>query len=433
MGLVRGSRATESSESPGLNRNAELRRSDNASPDSLDNVDPQSFFELLATLELPETFGDAGYVEPPQSNSCSNGVAMTQEAPLLETPCPTPESPQTAGLLFDSVAPERYQASALGVESMSVFDHRLVQYNEAPQPFGNAGYAEPSLSVADDNRVDTQQARVLPEIASPPQKLPKTAVLHDNAVSSEELYTGHGFDEAIELPKTDVPLDSTPYTQSRGYGLEPRAEPSDAGPSRSPGLSTNGRPQSGTSDVVSPAVQPRGIVSNVSSNEVRMSEDIPASVFRNTATARRTPRRRSFRRPRKKTSRLRKPGTEKPRPAPVVAPSPQCEICGAKTPCDFHGVQCCGNCTAFFISAWQRAVFESKRELCSAANDCSITERNRNSCPACRLKKCLEKGLRKPSEFPRSLLSSHLGNLRRRFTGDFHRPHLDVRCILRGP
>ncbi|EYB81867.1 hypothetical protein Y032_0372g146 [Ancylostoma ceylanicum] len=68
----------------------------------------------------------------------------------------------------------------------------------------------------------------------------------------------------------------------------------------------------------------------------------------------------------------------------------RCVGCGSESSIRVHyGASSCHGCKAFF----RRSVFEGRNYICSADNNCDITNESRNRCRACRLRNCLEGGM----------------------------------------
>ncbi|CAD6199890.1 unnamed protein product [Caenorhabditis auriculariae] len=68
----------------------------------------------------------------------------------------------------------------------------------------------------------------------------------------------------------------------------------------------------------------------------------------------------------------------------------RCVGCGSDSAIRVHyGASSCHGCKAFF----RRSVFEGRVYMCSADNNCDITNESRNRCRACRLQNCLDGGM----------------------------------------
>uniref|UniRef100_A0A1I7T5C3 Nuclear receptor n=1 Tax=Caenorhabditis tropicalis TaxID=1561998 RepID=A0A1I7T5C3_9PELO len=68
----------------------------------------------------------------------------------------------------------------------------------------------------------------------------------------------------------------------------------------------------------------------------------------------------------------------------------RCVGCGSDSAIRVHyGASSCHGCKAFF----RRSVFEGRVYMCSAENQCDITNESRNRCRACRLRNCLDGGM----------------------------------------
>lgn len=68
----------------------------------------------------------------------------------------------------------------------------------------------------------------------------------------------------------------------------------------------------------------------------------------------------------------------------------RCVGCGSEAAIRVHyGASSCHGCKAFF----RRSVFEGRVYMCSADNQCDITNESRNRCRACRLRNCLDGGM----------------------------------------
>ncbi|CAB3406414.1 unnamed protein product [Caenorhabditis bovis] len=75
---------------------------------------------------------------------------------------------------------------------------------------------------------------------------------------------------------------------------------------------------------------------------------------------------------------------------PMPRRGERCVGCGSSTAIRVHyGASSCHGCKAFF----RRSVFEGRVYMCSAENNCDITNESRNRCRACRLRNCLDGGM----------------------------------------
>ncbi|XP_061114505.1 nuclear receptor subfamily 2 group C member 2 isoform X2 [Conger conger] len=89
------------------------------------------------------------------------------------------------------------------------------------------------------------------------------------------------------------------------------------------------------------------------------------------------------------------------RPQPVE----YCVVCGDKASGRHYGAVSCEGCKGFF----KRSVRKNLTYSCRSSQDCIVNKHHRNRCQFCRLKKCLEMGMkmesvqseRKPIELPR--------------------------------
>ncbi|XP_066499661.1 nuclear receptor subfamily 2 group C member 2 [Hoplias malabaricus] len=94
-------------------------------------------------------------------------------------------------------------------------------------------------------------------------------------------------------------------------------------------------------------------------------------------------------------------GGEVGRPQPVE----YCVVCGDKASGRHYGAVSCEGCKGFF----KRSVRKSLTYSCRSNQDCVVNKHHRNRCQFCRLKKCLEMGMkmesvqseRKPLDLPR--------------------------------
>ncbi|XP_035392033.1 nuclear receptor subfamily 2 group C member 2 isoform X2 [Electrophorus electricus] len=99
--------------------------------------------------------------------------------------------------------------------------------------------------------------------------------------------------------------------------------------------------------------------------------------------------------------RLLSKGGEMGRPQPVE----YCVVCGDKASGRHYGAVSCEGCKGFF----KRSVRKSLTYSCRSNQDCVVNKHHRNRCQFCRLRKCLEMGMkmesvqseRKPLDLPR--------------------------------
>ncbi|KAI3415491.1 hypothetical protein GPALN_005094 [Globodera pallida] len=78
-----------------------------------------------------------------------------------------------------------------------------------------------------------------------------------------------------------------------------------------------------------------------------------------------------------------------------------CLVCGEASNDIYFGAPACSACGSFF----RRSVMGTRKYICRKGNKCAISskERMRNSCRACRLKRCFEIGIVKSYHFQSSL------------------------------
>ncbi|CAP37040.2 Protein CBR-NHR-46 [Caenorhabditis briggsae] len=82
--------------------------------------------------------------------------------------------------------------------------------------------------------------------------------------------------------------------------------------------------------------------------------------------------------------------TSAPNSVGHVIKGERCVGCGSDSAIRVHyGASSCHGCKAFF----RRSVFEGRVYMCSAENQCDITNESRNRCRACRLRNCLDGGM----------------------------------------
>lgn len=67
-----------------------------------------------------------------------------------------------------------------------------------------------------------------------------------------------------------------------------------------------------------------------------------------------------------------------------------CPVCGDKVSGYHYGILTCESCKGFF----KRTIQNKKSYSCSHSNECPMDIANRKRCASCRLKKCLEQGMR---------------------------------------
>uniref|UniRef100_A0A4W4DPT0 Nuclear receptor subfamily 2, group C, member 2 n=1 Tax=Electrophorus electricus TaxID=8005 RepID=A0A4W4DPT0_ELEEL len=90
---------------------------------------------------------------------------------------------------------------------------------------------------------------------------------------------------------------------------------------------------------------------------------------------------------------------------PAHAPVEYCVVCGDKASGRHYGAVSCEGCKGFF----KRSVRKSLTYSCRSNQDCVVNKHHRNRCQFCRLRKCLEMGMkmesvqseRKPLDLPR--------------------------------
>ena len=74
----------------------------------------------------------------------------------------------------------------------------------------------------------------------------------------------------------------------------------------------------------------------------------------------------------------------------------KCEICGEAALGFRHGAYACSGCTNFFASNLSR----KDMMYCSFNNDCPMNRENRSKCRSCRMRKCIQVGMKKTSAGP---------------------------------
>ncbi|VDO64374.1 unnamed protein product [Onchocerca flexuosa] len=78
-------------------------------------------------------------------------------------------------------------------------------------------------------------------------------------------------------------------------------------------------------------------------------------------------------------------------PAPT-SPALSCAVCGDVSSGKHYGILACNGCSGFF----KRSVRRRLIYRCQAGTgSCIVDKAHRNQCQACRLKKCLNKGMNK--------------------------------------
>nr|7XV6_A Chain A, NR2C2 protein [Homo sapiens]7XV6_B Chain B, NR2C2 protein [Homo sapiens] len=70
-----------------------------------------------------------------------------------------------------------------------------------------------------------------------------------------------------------------------------------------------------------------------------------------------------------------------------------CVVCGDKASGRHYGAVSCEGCKGFF----KRSVRKNLTYSCRSNQDCIINKHHRNRCQFCRLKKCLEMGMKMES------------------------------------
>nr|AHB08895.1 constitutive androstane receptor protein variant 5 [Sus scrofa] len=103
-----------------------------------------------------------------------------------------------------------------------------------------------------------------------------------------------------------------------------------------------------------------------------------------------------------------------------------CAVCGDRaTGYHFHALTCEG-CKGFF----RRTVNKSTSLICPFAGSCKVNKAQRRHCPACRLQKCLDAGMKK--DMHRFLLQCLTGW--GKWTGaPYHLEALGLQAGLRSP
>lgn len=75
---------------------------------------------------------------------------------------------------------------------------------------------------------------------------------------------------------------------------------------------------------------------------------------------------------------------------PDVWINEMCPVCGDKVSGYHYGILTCESCKGFF----KRTIQNKKTYSCSHNNECPMDITNRKRCASCRLRKCLDKGMR---------------------------------------
>ncbi|VDM48480.1 unnamed protein product [Toxocara canis] len=81
-----------------------------------------------------------------------------------------------------------------------------------------------------------------------------------------------------------------------------------------------------------------------------------------------------------------------PQSPPSGSPALSCAVCGDVSSGKHYGILACNGCSGFF----KRSVRRRLIYRCQAGTgSCVVDKAHRNQCQACRLKKCLNKGMNK--------------------------------------
>ena len=67
-----------------------------------------------------------------------------------------------------------------------------------------------------------------------------------------------------------------------------------------------------------------------------------------------------------------------------------CVVCGDRASGRHYGAVSCEGCKGFF----KRSIRKETGYTCRGAGDCAVNKSDRNRCQHCRLRKCLEMGMR---------------------------------------
>ena len=70
-------------------------------------------------------------------------------------------------------------------------------------------------------------------------------------------------------------------------------------------------------------------------------------------------------------------------------------VCSDKATGKHYGVPACEGCKGFF----KRSVRRNSTYICRATGNCKMDRYHRNRCQHCRLKKCLQVGMKKEGKF----------------------------------
>lgn len=102
-----------------------------------------------------------------------------------------------------------------------------------------------------------------------------------------------------------------------------------------------------------------------------------------------------------------RPQKRKKGPAPKMLGNELCSVCGDKASGFHYNVLSCEGCKGFF----RRSVIKGARYVCHSGGHCPMDTYMRRKCQECRLRKCLQAGMREECKCPEQELGRTDGKI----------------------